>query len=385
MSCHCGCLFCTPGLPSTSEQIQLLQIALGGRFEGEDLPPPAAPERSQQPQPQAGVRRPHVPVQPQFSSLQRGGGGRIHYPSFNFLLFGTSFTNIRQPTRRIQLARSPSYRQACPRRPTARTTATTTATTRVPPSPSGAWQIVMERMGPGPERSPAPVANSDTRARPDSARGNPRDIALVLDASGSIGSANYKRAVENVATLMGMLCYQWPELDEPSDVRLALVVYSSHVQTVFDFAMSREMHTNSSAIRDSILKARGSWPCMGASTATGPALRRCYDEIFTEENGMRRDSKKRILLITDGMSNRGEPPVPIATQLHHQREVDVFPVGVGTNVNLREMNGMKLFHDKDSLLSKLLILPDFSSLDSVVDEVRTTARNKGRCQANLVR
>eukprot|EP00117_Sycon_ciliatum_P013186 scpid49812/ scgid13943/ Sushi, von Willebrand factor type A, EGF and pentraxin domain-containing protein 1; Polydom len=219
----------------------------------------------------------------------------------------------------------------------------------------------------------------------DDLQEDPKDIAIVIDASGSVRRNNYERAVQNIATLMGLMCYKWKGPGQPSDIRLALIIYSTNVQIVFNFTRSTEIHISAEAIRDSFMAAQRLWWVMGGSTATAPALERCKSHIFQHKFGMRTESKKRLILLTDGYSNRGGPPTPYAEKLHDDVGVDIFPIGIGTGVNLRELHSMKLIQDKNNLLSRLLILPDFASLARIVEEVSRDTATKQFCQSKLLR
>ena len=206
---------------------------------------------------------------------------------------------------------------------------------------------------------------------------NARDIALVLDASSSIGRSNYMAMVENLATLFGRLCRSIPTNEHSSDVRLALVVFSSAVKKVFDFRASSIMHSNATAVRDSIMRAQDFWPCMGGATAMGPALKECLTHVFTVENGMRRNSMKRVLLVTDGKANVGVKPLTIAKKLHRHKNVDVFPVGIGTEINLPELSAMQQLSRRPGQQSRLLTLPSFSALTDIVNALENPA-NEGQ-------
>ena len=210
-----------------------------------------------------------------------------------------------------------------------------------------------------------------------------REIALVLDASGSVGRHRFNSMVDNVADLMGLLCYRFT--DGPSDVRLALLVYGTRVREVFNFQYSARQHTSVQRIKASIRRAKYYYD--GRATATGPALRYCYNRIFRSRGTPR--IKRRLMVVTDGYSNSGEYPVHVARQLHTRKRVDVYPLGVGTRVNLKELLAMKQTSESNkNLFSQLLLLPDFSSLKSVVDVVRASVRSQPanqQCQKNAFR
>ena len=177
--------------------------------------------------------------------------------------------------------------------------------------------------------------------------------------------------VDDVADLMGLLCYRFRQ--QYSDVRIALVVYSTHVKEIFNFHQSDWKHSSVAKITASIREAKKHYE--GGATATGPALRHCLDNIFRGRR--QRGVKRRVLLITDGYSNHGENPVRVACRLHTEKQVDVFPFGVGGRVDLKALRDMTQVSDASTgILPQLLLLPDFTSLRETVSLVRTSVAHQ---------
>ena len=97
---------------------------------------------------------------------------------------------------------------------------------------------------------------------------------------------------------------------------------------------------------------------------------------FKQSNGMREFSKKMLVLITDGKSNR--PNLTLAqTELLHadQRKIQVIAIGVGSGVNVPELKSIASSDDN------VFILENFDMFDKVKErissaiceaEVRTT-------------
>ncbi|XP_065179085.1 collagen alpha-3(VI) chain-like [Sycon ciliatum] len=197
-----------------------------------------------------------------------------------------------------------------------------------------------------------------------------REIVLVLDASGSVGRSAYNDMLQNLGDLLEALCTNFTQENAPSNYRFALVVYGSAVHEVFNFHHSSLGHLNKEAIKASVLAAEQFYT--GGLTATGPALRYCYNNIFTESAGMTasNNTMRRVLLITDGRSNRGEPPRQVAQDLKFDKRVEVFPVGVGNNVNLQELHRVRTtIGDYNTRLIPLMLVSDFTSFAFIVDAV----------------
>ena len=210
-----------------------------------------------------------------------------------------------------------------------------------------------------------------------------RNIALVLDSSGSVGRGTFNKAVDNLADLVGMLCYDFKRKNCASDVRFALIVFGSRVQEVFNFQYSTTHHTSTDKIRESILQAKQYYD--GGWTATGPALRHAYDNVFVTTEGMSPAAKKRVLLITDGKSNEGGNPIGVAQALFYDKGVTVLPVGVGTNVNFQELNDLRQVPHATNSIFGNMILYDFNNFGDMVGEIDRTlqAQPPGSCQTNV--
>lgn len=61
---------------------------------------------------------------------------------------------------------------------------------------------------------------------------DPRDLAIVIDRSGSVGSNNFNQAVNTIASFIGNLCHRFQCASGP-ETRIALVTYASTVTEVF--------------------------------------------------------------------------------------------------------------------------------------------------------
>ncbi|XP_065180992.1 uncharacterized protein LOC135811685 [Sycon ciliatum] len=373
-------------LPSPQEQLEMLKQAFDTEFDG--VNPPDTRPRYEVPQ------APRQAPPPQNNPIAQGQHPPLVAPGYSLSAPGPAPGLVAGPPV-LPYAPGPRARIIHPQRPA--------PPAQFPPrlqSPphfypslgSGAvpYRSRIDDHSEEEDTDPEPPSDSitpevDELPSPDDLQEDPKDIAIVIDASGSVRRNNYERAVQNIATLMGLMCYKWKGPGQPSDIRLALIIYSTNVQIVFNFTRSTEIHISAEAIRDSFMAAQRLWWVMGGSTATAPALERCKSHIFQHKFGMRTESKKRLILLTDGYSNRGGPPTPYAEKLHDDVGVDIFPIGIGTGVNLRELHSMKLIQDKNNLLSRLLILPDFASLARIVEEVSRDTATKQFCQSKLLR
>lgn len=188
------------------------------------------------------------------------------------------------------------------------------------------------------------------------------DLAFVFDSSGSVGRANYERerqfAIQVTETFnIG-----------PNQTRIANVAYSGVVRTSFLF--------NTFTNRSSVVNALGEVeyfsievpPNSNRATNTAGALMRLRDEIFTVENGARetRFGIPRIaVVITDGQSNVNPTETIPSAQRLHANNVTVFGVGVGSNINLAEVNAISSSPNFTLLLNSFSVT-DFTTLQRII-------------------
>ena len=96
---------------------------------------------------------------------------------------------------------------------------------------------------------------------------------------------------------------------------------------------------------------------------------------------MRSNSKRQILLLTDGQSNKGPNPGDVATQLHNNSRIDIYALGIGDNVNITELKSITKPRSKMNLLSNLLF-NDFSEFLKVNKFVKADLALSGaKCKA----
>ena len=156
-----------------------------------------------------------------------------------------------------------------------------------------------------------------------------REVALVLDSSGSISQDTFNETVDNLARIVSSQCYTFGGPRGASQVRLAMVVFSTNVTEVFNFRKSDREHVRSKGrIQKAIQTAKDHY--YRGRTATGDALQYCYDKIFNLPRAQ--GVERRLLLITDGKDNEGIPPAPVARALYDDLNVQVFPLAVGSDV-----------------------------------------------------
>ncbi|VDI73894.1 Hypothetical predicted protein [Mytilus galloprovincialis] len=127
-----------------------------------------------------------------------------------------------------------------------------------------------------------------------------RDLLIIIDSSGSIGSDNFDIAKRQLGDLLSLLC----PLPDPFDAsvhngnnRAALIQFSDNVIEEFDFDGNHDIAELKSAIMSINYQNGG--------TCTGDAFHKAV-QMFTTYKGMRQDTKKEVLILSDGQSNCGK-------------------------------------------------------------------------------
>ncbi|XP_044034114.1 scavenger receptor cysteine-rich type 1 protein M130-like isoform X2 [Siniperca chuatsi] len=114
------------------------------------------------------------------------------------------------------------------------------------------------------------------------------DIVLLVDDSGSLSNQDFK-IIQSFASSIVSTFYI-----SPDGVQIGLVLYSDEPKT--------KWHLNTHSTKHSLLEAIAYLQHMGGGTMTGSALNYILQNNFKPNVGMRADSQKIVVLITDGMS-----------------------------------------------------------------------------------
>ncbi|XP_039645325.1 uncharacterized protein LOC120551803 isoform X3 [Perca fluviatilis] len=115
------------------------------------------------------------------------------------------------------------------------------------------------------------------------------DIVLLVDGSGSIGRSDFEIIRSFLAGMVSNFNIG------PDRVQIGLIQYSNNPRT--------EWHLNTHQTKYSLLKAIANLVQLTGSTNTGRALNSTLQNNFKPNVGMRADSKKIAVLITDGEAN----------------------------------------------------------------------------------
>nr|XP_023856480.1 collagen alpha-1(XII) chain-like [Salvelinus alpinus] len=173
------------------------------------------------------------------------------------------------------------------------------------------------------------------------------DIILLVDGSWSIGRLNFKTIRAFIARIVGVFDIG------PDRVMIGMVQYSGDPKT--------EWHLNAHSTRDGLLKAVADLPYKGGNTMTGMALNYILTNNFKSNVGLRKDSRKIGVLITDGKS---QDEIITNSQVLRDENIELYAIGV-KNADENELRSIASDPDEIHMYN----VNDFSFLLDIVDEL----------------
>ena len=180
----------------------------------------------------------------------------------------------------------------------------------------------------------------------------PYDVGFILDVSGSIGSRDWeieKTFTKKLARVIDI---------SPSGGRAGVVLFNSYAYTKIKF--------NSYNTYTAFASGVDRLPYRGGGTSISWGLRMALSQLFVTSAGMRTNSHKEIVLITDGRDS-GRDYDSLARQ-YRSRNIKIIVIGVG---NVDRHNLMKLVsNSKDFYIAN-----NFQQLDSFAENVGETICN----------
>ncbi|XP_062514378.1 uncharacterized protein LOC134189993 [Corticium candelabrum] len=212
-----------------------------------------------------------------------------------------------------------------------------------------------------------------------------RDIVIVVDSSGSIGSKKFQTALQDLGRLIPYLCGLQPAvITRCRSVRLALVTYGSEPRLVFDLDHSKVNHTYQHRVQNDIVDLPRYLLSLDGSTATGDALQFVGDRVLQRQHGMRSYSSRTILLLTDGKSNRGENPVEVANTMYgNYTNLAIVALGIGDRIDYEELKNVTNHHNRYNPL--VLFLRDHQAFTEIVDKITTFLQyGQSKCELDVL-
>merc|ERR1712168_1577642 len=152
------------------------------------------------------------------------------------------------------------------------------------------------------------------------------DIGFIMDDSGSITPDSYNKEKRFIVQLVKHFHIG------RSKSRVGLIQFSRKAR----LSIKLNRFDNVDAFSTEVLRAKQ----MKQSTRIDLALKLARDELFTENNGGRKEKEKVIILITDGIQSKESgytEPELIANDIRRKFKAHVFVVSVGTDVDAAQL------------------------------------------------
>ncbi|XP_052009198.1 collagen alpha-1(XII) chain-like isoform X2 [Xyrauchen texanus] len=179
------------------------------------------------------------------------------------------------------------------------------------------------------------------------------DIILLIDGSWSIGRLNFKTIRAFIGRMVGVFDIG------PDRVQIGLAQYSGDPKT--------EWHLNAHRTRAELLEAVANLPYKGGNTLTGLALNYLLQNNFKANVGMRPNSRKIGVLVTDGKS---QDDITVNSQNLRDQDIELYAIGVK---NADEGELRTIASDPDDI--HMYNVADFSFLLDIVDDLTNNLCN----------
>ncbi|XP_041734259.1 integrin alpha-E [Coregonus clupeaformis] len=178
------------------------------------------------------------------------------------------------------------------------------------------------------------------------------EIAFVLDGSGSINVTDFERAKHFISTVMKNV---W---EKCFNCEFAIVQYGSKIRT--ELSLNEKDGPKAFETVKNIEQIKH-------ATITASAIIYTIEHVFVPENGSKEDSKKIIIVVSDGaISLWDKIHLPKAKNLLETNHITRFAIGVGNETKIDEM---KMISGSES---NLFLVGDYKALESILSQLETS-------------
>ncbi|XP_063058288.1 integrin alpha-M-like [Engraulis encrasicolus] len=175
------------------------------------------------------------------------------------------------------------------------------------------------------------------------------DAVVLFDSSQSISSADFDTMIKFIKEIIRMFSEPWTQV--------AVAQYATTYHAVFEFE-------NFAVTSDPISLMKVSH--MKGHTHTAGAIRFVLDTMFKAEKGMQKDSKKLLVVITDGESNDKDVTLDEVLPQIENMNVTTYAIGVGDKYSYDELLKIALNNKKNVLRTD-----SFDKLATIEKELRS--------------
>ncbi|ESO91667.1 hypothetical protein LOTGIDRAFT_122049, partial [Lottia gigantea] len=179
------------------------------------------------------------------------------------------------------------------------------------------------------------------------------DIVFVIDSSGSIIDVDFQKTIEFMVQMVNGLPIS------SNKIRIGALQFNTFPYVQFYLNAFHDKSDLISAIR-AIRRSSG-------GTQTDTALLKADQELFNPARGMRDQSSKVLILVTDGASNNRQATIQ-AAEVVKSHGITLFAIGVGGAI-LFELNSVAT----TPICTHVFTLQDFSQMDTILNEIQGRA------------
>ncbi|XP_013415045.2 cartilage matrix protein-like [Lingula anatina] len=174
------------------------------------------------------------------------------------------------------------------------------------------------------------------------------DVAFVLDASGSVGSANFNKMKDFVRNFVS-----------------SFIITNQHVQIglmQFSSRSTIESYFSDTSTKAEVYRAIDQIQYISGGTNTGDAIRDMWQNLFSDKNGARPGAIKIGIVITDGQSN-DMYRTTYESKNARDRGITMFAIGIGNGIKVTELQGIASDPDSRHVYS-IASFADFASIQA---------------------
>ncbi|TTT46706.1 Collagen alpha-1(XII) chain [Bagarius yarrelli] len=200
------------------------------------------------------------------------------------------------------------------------------------------------------------------------------DIILLVDGSWSIGRLNFKTIRNFISRMVGVFDIGPDKVQIGETHFLKAQIYGNDFTLLDPRCLAQysgdprtEWNLNTHRTRDSLLNAVNNLPYKGGNTMTGLALNYILQNNFKPEMGLRPDSRKIGVLITDGKS---QDDIIVSSEKLKNNNIELYAIGV-KNADENELRSIASEPDDIHMYN----VNDFSFLLDIVDDLTVNLCN----------
>jgi len=151
------------------------------------------------------------------------------------------------------------------------------------------------------------------------------DVGIIMDRSGSVGSANFLKSKNFVRTLVHRLQIS------SHGTRVGIIAYQSSAHLAVKFS---DVHAQTPSAMSGIIDKIS---YTGGGTRTDIALEMANSGLFSSGGGDRGDKPNVLVVISDGKTNRGSKAYSTVLRPLIGKKVKLIAVGVGSGIDYSEL------------------------------------------------